>query len=263
LFYYSIIKKAFFNYSFSKVSASYRCSKQFFLKEGVITIKSLMNPSSRFFLFLLLLFGILEISQGNAQGGNLLIQQYQKGPALDGNYSRWSLQPGVQLYYLNTDLETTRPKLALGALLQIEYRVSSTVGFTTGVHDTRIAYSYPVQDSIGVDKLHYWSIPLGIQLHPTHRVNLGLGAHYNVYNKGHFLRIIEEFKSKTPYPKEHFKNTFGGVVQVGYRFFKKCYAYLNFRWATRSNPPTQPQTNTTSGFQLGITYTLWTSKKRR
>jgi hypothetical protein len=221
-----------------------------------------MNPSSRFFLFVLLLFGILEIPQGNAQGGDLLIQQYQKGPALDGTYSRWSVYPGVQLNYINTDLESTSPKLALGAVLQIEYRVSSTVGFTTGLYDTRIAYSYPVQDSIGIDKLRYWSIPLGIQLHPTKRVSLGLSALYNSFNKGRFLRRIEEFESETPYPKEHFKNSFGGVVQVGYHFFKKCYAYLNFRWATRSNPPTLPQTNTNSGFQLGINYTLWASKKR-
>jgi hypothetical protein len=93
-------------------------------------------------------------------------------------------------------------------------------------------------------------------------VSLGLSALYNNFNKGRFLRRIEEFESETPYPKEHFKNSFGGVVQVGYHFFKKCYAYLNFRWATRSNPPTLPQTNTNSGFQLGINYTLWASKKR-
>ena len=172
-----------------------------------------MNPSSRFCLFVLLLFGILEIPQGNAQGGDLLIQQYQKGPALDGVYSRWSVYPGVQLNYINTDLESTSPKLALGAVLQIEYRVSSTVGFTTGLYDTRIAYSYPVQDSIGIDKLRYWSIPLGIQLHPTKRVSLGLSALYNSLIKGAFYGELKNLRAKPPIPKNILKT----VLEVLYK----------------------------------------------
>jgi hypothetical protein len=223
---------------------------------------SAMNSISHFFLFSLPVFGMLVAPDINAQGGDLLIQQYQKGPALDATYSRWSVYPGVQLNYINTDLENTNPKLTLGGLLEVEYRVSTTVGFTSGIHYTPIAYSYPVQDSIGVDQLSYGSIPLSIQLHPTKRVSIGLGALYNIYNKGVFLRTIEDFKSETPYPKEYFKNSFGGFVRVGYHFFRKCYVYVNLRWATRSNPPTLPQTNTNSGFQLGINYTLWASKKK-
>ena len=42
-----------------------------------------------------------------AQGENLLIQQYNKGPVLDDVYSRWSIYLGSRLNYLNTDLEGT------------------------------------------------------------------------------------------------------------------------------------------------------------
>jgi len=141
--------------------------------------------------------------------------------------------------------------------------VSSTVGLKTGVHYTPIAYSYPVQDSVGVDQLRYWTLPMSIMLHPTQRVSIGLGALYNLYNQGAFVRSIDDFKNKTLYPKAHFRNSFGGFVQVGYHFLQKCYAFLNYRWAARSNLPTLSQTNTSSGFQLGVTYTLWASKKRR
>lgn len=236
--------------------------KQFFLEERVNRIKHHMDYY-RFSLLALLVFGALDITPGNAQGGGLLIQQYQKGPALDGTYSRWTLYPGVELNYINTDLATTKPKIALGGLLQVEFRVSSTVGLKTGVHYTPIAYSYPVQDSVGVDQLRYWTLPMSIMLHPTQRVSIGLGALYNLYNQGAFVRSIDDFKNKTLYPKAHFRNSFGGFVQVGYHFLQKCYAFLNYRWAARSNLPTLSQTNTSSGFQLGVTYTLWASKKRR
>jgi len=197
------------------------------------------------------------------QGGDLLIQQYNKGPVLDNVYSRWSIYPGVQLNRINANLETTTPKLALGGGLEGEFRVSKTVGFLTGIFYNPVVYSYPVQDSLGLDRLNYLSVPLAIRLHPTKRVSLGVGVQYNFFRKGQQLRTIEDFEQTEPYAEGIFINSFGGFAQVGYHFFKHFYGFVNFRWAGRVSPPTQPQTNNNSGFQVGFNYRIWRSRIKR
>lgn len=213
--------------------------------------------------FSLLVFLYWGSGQLYGQGSELLLQQYNKGPVLDDVYSRWSVYPVVQLNRINTNLETTSPKLTLGGGLEGEFRVSKTVGFLSGIAHTPVVYSYPVQDSLGLDRLRYLSIPLAVRLHPTKRVSLGLGVQYNIYRKGEQLRTIGDFERKTAYTEGVFLNSFGGFAQVGYHFFKRFYGFVNFRWAGRSSPPTQPQTNNNSGFQLGLNYRLWRSRIKR
>ena len=197
------------------------------------------------------------------QGGDLLIQQYNKGPVLDNVFSRWSIRPGVLLNRINTNLETTAPKITFGGGLEGEYRVSKTVGFLTGIYYNPIVYSYPVQDSLGIDRLRYLTVPLAIRLHPTNRVSLGVGVQYNFFRKGEQLKTIGDYEQTEPYTKDIFKNSLGGFAQVGYLFFKHFYGFVNFRWAGRSSPPTQPQTNNTSGFQIGLNYRIWRSRIKR
>ena len=112
------------------------------------------------FLFCLAVSFFSYFSQ--AQGGELLIQQYNQGPVLDNFYSRWSINLGIQVNRINTDKENTNPKITLGSLLQLEYNVSQTVGFISGLNYTPISYSYTIKDSLGQDNLKYFSIPLGI-----------------------------------------------------------------------------------------------------
>ena len=198
-----------------------------------------------------------------SQGGDLIIQQYNKGPVLDNVYSRWSIYPVVQLNRINSNLETTTPKIALGGGLEGEYQVSKTLGFLTGMYYNPVIYSYPVQDSLGFDRLSYLSLPFAIRLHPTKSVSLGVGIHYNFYRKGEQLRTIGDFERTEPYAEGIFKNSFGGFAQVGYHFFKHFYGFVNFRWAGRSSPPIQPQTNNISGFQVGFNYRIWRSRIKR
>ena len=60
-----------------------------------------------------IIFYVLTSFLTFAQGENLLIQQYNKGPALDDVYSRWPIFVSGRLNYLNTDLERTSPILSL------------------------------------------------------------------------------------------------------------------------------------------------------
>jgi hypothetical protein len=115
---------------------------------------------------------------GFAQGGDLLIQQYYRGPQLDSNYSKWTFRLGPQLNRINTDLGTTTPTLAIGGLVEIEYRFSKTVGLVSGAKFTPISYSYIEADSLAIDNLKYISYPLMLRLQPTYKLSFWFG--YNL-----------------------------------------------------------------------------------
>ena len=97
-----------------------------------------MNKSTLSFI---LLYFILVGFSGFSQGGDLLIQQYSKGPGLDQNFSKWSLRIGPQINRINTDLKTSSPTLTLGGGMEIEYGLSKTTGLVIGAQYTPISYS--------------------------------------------------------------------------------------------------------------------------
>ena len=189
-----------------------------------------------------------------------MILQYNKGPAIEDLYSRWSIYPGVNINRINTDQQNTSPKLTLGVFIQAENKISKTVGFVSGLNYSPVRYSYKVIDSLVQDRLFYFSIPLGIKLIPTKKSNVILGANYNIYNNGSFVISKGSFKRSEVYSEGVFRNTIGGYVQMGYKFYRNFEVFMNFRWARRSSPAIQVQTNNTSGFQLGISYLIWNSK---
>ncbi len=230
---------------------------------GLYYQSHLMEFLSRLLSFLLCLAVSFFSYYSQAQGGELLIQQYNQGPVLDNFYSRWSINLGIQLNRINTDKENTNPKITLGSLIQLEYNVSKTVGFISGLNYTPISYSYTIKDSLGQDNLKYFSIPIGIRLNPTKRVSISLGGLYNRYQKGEYEVSLNDFARQANYAESIFKNSLGGFAQIGYHFFKRFYGFLNFRWATRNSSPTLSQSNNTSGFQVGFVYQLWSSRVKR
>ena len=210
-------------------------------------------------LFMFFLFPLIKIF---AQDGDLLIKQYNKGPSLENSYSRWTINPGIQFNRINADLQFSSPKITFGASIELEYNFSNSVGFSSGLIYSPISYSYPVKDTLGQDRLIYLTIPIIIRLKPTKRVNIGIGGLCNLYHKGVFSRVFDDVKYKELYEKDIFKNTIGLITQISYHFFKKCNVFVNYRWANGSSPPTQPETNRNSGFQLGLSYSLWKSRVR-
>ena len=197
-----------------------------------------------------------------AQGGDLLIQQYSKGPGINQKYSKWTLEIGPQVSRLNTTLETTSPTITIGAIAHIEYRVSKTIGLISGINYSPLKYSYTWADSIAYDALKYVGIPLFLRMHPTDRINISMGGHYNYLFKGEQIVLWEDSKSKKSYNKGIFRNTFGLTIQVRYDWIWNMSFFANYRWAKRSSPLLQRQTNNSSGLQIGCVYSLWRSKKR-
>ena len=199
---------------------------------------------------------------GFAQGGDLLIQQYNRGPQLDSKHSKWSFQLGPQLNRINTDLGTTTPTLTFGGLVEIEYRFSKTVGLVSGAQFTPISYSYIEGDSLAIDRLKYISYPLMLRLQPTYKLSFGLGIIYQAYLSGQKELGGEDAKLTTSYTAGIFKNSIGMIGQLSYHLNSRFNIFGNYRWVKRTSPPTQAQTNNTIGFQLGVSYLFLKSKQR-
>ena len=161
-----------------------------------------------------------------AQGENLLIQQYNKGPVLDDVYSRWSIYLGSRLNYLNTDLEGTNPILSLGGLTEVQLNISKTFGFIIGFGNTAISYKYDYQNSFAKDRLDYFVLPIGVRLNPTKKVSFSFGALYNFFNKGENKVSENDVIVKKEYEKLDLENSFGGFTQIGFYFLKKFMALL-------------------------------------
>ena len=198
-----------------------------------------------------------------AQGENLLIQQYNKGPALDDVYSRWTIYLGSRLNYLNTDLENTNPVLSLGGLTEVQFNISKTFGFIIGFGNTAISYEYDYPNSFAKDRLDYFVLPIGVRLNPTKKICFSFGAIYNFFNKGENKVSENNIIVKKEYEKLDFENSFGGFTQIGFYFLKNFYGFINYRWATKFSSPLAEKSNNNNGFQLGLAYKIWSSKIKR
>ena len=213
--------------------------------------------------FYWLIFGLLFGLQLNwAQGGDLLIQQYSKGPGLNQKHSKWILEVGPEVSRLNTTLETTSPTITIGAIAHLEYRLSKTTGLVSGINYSPLKYSYVWADSIAFDALKFVGIPIYLRMHPTDQINISLGGHYNYFFKGEQIIKWEDSNSKKIYDKGIFRNTYGLTIQVRYNWIWNLSFFANYRWAKRSSPLLQRQTNNCSGLQLGCVYSLWRSKNK-
>jgi hypothetical protein len=211
----------------------------------------------RLYLLIALLWGLNMFSQG----GNILIQQYSKGPELNQKYSKWSFSIGPEVNRINSDLNTASPTITVGGMISIEYRFSKTVGFVTGLGFVPISYRYVSGNSLGKDRIQYLTIPLTLKLKPSKKISFGLGVLYNHYKKGQRILKFEDAKVITQYPKGIFSNPFGLSAQIGYGFWYRFNATISYRWTKKSSPVTKPQSNNSKGLQMSLTYNFFQSIK--
>lgn len=209
------------------------------------------------FLFFIFLF-FLQTIQG--QGSNLLIQQYNRGPALGQSYSKFSFKVGPQLNRINTDLGTTSPTLTLGGLLEIEYHLSKNVSLVSGGQYTPIGYRYLEKETTYQDLLNYINFPLFLRLQPAKKLGLGLGTTYQLYVKGEKNSENQAEQETILYPKGIFKNSLGLVTQLSFSLNPFLAVFVNYRWVRRTSPPLQKETNNTQGLQLGVSYRIFQIK---
>tara|TARA_B110000027_G_scaffold59329_1_gene63958 strand:- start:532 stop:1191 length:660 start_codon:yes stop_codon:yes gene_type:complete len=206
----------------------------------------------RLYILITLLSGLNIFSQG----GDILIQQYSKGPELNQKYSKWSFSIGPEVNRINSALNTASPKITLGGMINIEYRFSKTVSLLSGLKFVPISYRYMSKDSLKMDRLQYLTIPLILKLNPFKKISFGLGILYNHYEKGQRILRFGDAKVITKYPEGVFSNPFGFSAQVGYHFWDRFNTTINYRWAKKYSPATHPQSNNSKGLQVSLTYTF-------
>ena len=222
-----------------------------------------MSGINRLLIVIILIRIYFTTFFNHAQNSDLLIQQYNIGPALEDVYSTWTISLGAHINRIDSDKEISDPLINFGAISQLEFRMAKSFGVLTGVNYNKISYNYPLINSVGRDKLVYFSFPLGIRLRPTKKVSFAIGGLYNNFYKGQLTIKYGNFERSEPYATGIFENSIGGFTQIEYNFFKNLNTYLNFRWATKNDSPIMPQSNNNSGFQLGISYQFWNSTIKR
>ena len=210
---------------------------------------------------LYILIALLSVVNMFSQGGDILIQQYSKGPELNQMYSKWSFSIGPEVNRINSDLNTASPTITVGGMINIEYRFSKTVGLISGLKFVPISYRYVIENSLGKDRLQYLTIPLILKLNPFEKISFGLGMLYNHYEKGQRILRFKDAEVITEYPEGVFSNPLGFSAQVGYHFWGRFNATINYRWAKKYSPANQPQSNNSKGLQASLTYTFLRSIK--
>ena len=211
----------------------------------------------RLYILIALLSGVNMFSQG----GDILIQQYSKGPELNQMYSKWSFSIGPEVNRINSDLNTASPTITVGGMINIEYRFSKTVGLISGLKFVPISYRFVFGNSLGKDRLQYLTIPLILKLNPFEKISFGLGMLYNHYEKGQRILRFKDAEVITEYPEGVFSNPLGFSAQVGYHFWGRFNATINYRWAKKYSPANQPQSNNSKGLQASLTYNFLRSIK--
>ena len=211
----------------------------------------------RLYILIALLSGVNMFSQG----GDILIQQYSKGPELNQMYSKWSFSIGPEVNRINSDLNTASPTITVGGMINIEYRFSKTVGLISGLKFVPISYRYVFENSLRKDRLQYLTIPLILKLNPFEKISFGLGILYNHYEKGQRVLRFEDAEVITEYPEGVFSNPLGFSAQVGYHIWDRFNASINYRLAKKYSPANQPQSNNSKGLQVSLTYTFLRSIK--
>ncbi len=211
-------------------------------------------------LFLLLLFFPIGSAALFAQDGYLLIEQYRQGPDLGSAYSPWEVDLIGSTTYWIPENKVLSPRLNYLAQIRVMYKPAKSLALISGFDYIPKNYTYETQNTIHLDRLTYFSVPLGIRLFPYKRVHLGLSLQYNLYQKG---------ASRTPpkkpvlienIPSGILKNSFGFCASVDYTIWKKFSLEVQFRFTKKNEPLFAIQTNSYTGWVLGLNYPLFQSK---
>ena len=197
-----------------------------------------------------------------AQGDDNLLLQYNRGPTFESLYHPWNIEFHFVGIRMNTPLDFTRPRLTWGAGLLIQHKLDKTLGLSTGSFYKNIHYRYQKEDLDSKDFLAYWRIPLLLQFSPNDRVQLSLGPTYNLLHHAYNSEVIRLIKESRPpflfvyetndYAIGHFKNTFGVLAAVSYRFWNGFALRLEYAHMKKTDDPFTIQSNTFRGINLGL-----------
>lgn len=219
----------------------------------------------------ILLLVFLCVGYCPAQGDANLLLQYNKGPTFEALYHPWNIRLHLLAIRMNTPLEFTRPRVSWGAGILAQHKINKTFGLASGLSFLNIHYRYQRDDLNSKDFLAYWRIPLLLRFHPNDRVAIEMGPTYNLLYHAYNSEIVRfEEVSKPPfiliyefysYAPNHFRNGFGVLASLSYRFWKSFALRLEYTHIRRSDDPFTDQSNTFRGLNLGLEWHLFNPAK--
>ena len=213
------------------------------------------------FRIIVLVLGSCLLTTVNAQGPELLIQQYNKYPYDLEFYRKWNYDVFLQSHITNTTNRETKGRIQLDAGANVYYQFTKTFGLSSGVHFSRIGYRYALANDESIDRIRFLRFPLLVNVYPVKRVRLSLGGSYNwVLNATGQPPPATE---RIAYGSRTFVNSLGMLVSAHYRIWKKFSVGIDYRFQKRSINPLQRETQNFQGLGLSVYYTLLNPYQRK
>ena len=205
----------------------------------------------KYFLIILLLFFSNYIF---TQSGELLIQQYNKGPSLDNYYSKLEIYMGGDIFRINKN-EKTKPLINFGGNIEVVYNLSPTFGIKSGMYYFPVKYYYKKNETFK-DLIKYISIPIGLTLAPTRKSKFSMGVNYNVINKA----IFYNGNIKGEYSLDDYKNTFGFFIGYEYMIWKVIGINIKYKFSKENTINELIKPEKYKGLMLTIKLKTFSSK---
>jgi len=205
----------------------------------------------KYFLIILLLFFSNYIF---TQSGELLIQQYNKGPSLDNYYSKLEIYMGGDIFRMNKN-EKTKPIINFGGNIEVVFNLSSTFGIKSGMYYFPVKYYYKKNETFK-DLIKYISIPIGLTLAPTRKSKFSMGVNYNVINKA----IFYNGNIKGEYSLDDYKNTFGFFIGYEYMIWKVIGINIKYKFSKENTINELIKPEKYKGLMLTIKLKTFSSK---
>ena len=205
----------------------------------------------KYFLIILFLFFSNFIL---SQSGELLIQQYNKGPSLDNYYSKLEIYIGGDIFRMNKN-EKTKPVINFGGNIEVVYNLSRTFGIKTGIYYFPVKYFYKENEAYK-DLIKYLSIPIGLKLSPTKKSKFSMGINYNNLKKA----IFYNGNIKGEYNLNDYENTFGFFIGYEYIIWKVIGINIKYKFSKENNVNELIKPEKYKGIMLTIKLKTFSSK---
>jgi len=196
----------------------------------------------KYLIIILLIYPFYNFSQS----GELLLQQYNKGPSLDNYYSKIEVFIGSDLLRINKN-ENTNPIINFGGNFELIYNITNTFGIKTGVNYFPIKYSYKNDENLK-DIIKHIIIPIGLKLSPTKKSKFSMGINYNTIKKALYFNSNE----KGEYDLSLYKNSFGLFIGYEYLIWKGLAAKIKYQFSKKNTTTKKIESEKNSGFVLTI-----------
>ena len=189
-----------------------------------------------------------------SQSGELLLQQYNKGPGLDNYYSKLEIFLGSDIFLMNKNEKTT-PIINFGGNFEAEFNISKTFGIKTGLYYFPVKYFYKNNENLK-DLIKYLTIPIGIKLSPTKKSKFSMGINYNIIKEAIFFNG----NIKGEYNINEYKNNIGFFIGYEYLFWKMISLNIKYKFSKENSIDKLIKKEKYKGLMLSLKLKIFKSK---